>query len=140
MHLYIEIQASVPSRALTFYTTIFPSWSFRKDDTLPIEYYRGTFSPSSSHESAINILKRPAETPGSMQGTNAFVCSFPVDDEAAFDRLKEKTLELGGQVAMEKFPVPGRGWHGENPGFPFPVLEEAQQTIPGSEEYSLANI
>ncbi|KAK6516683.1 hypothetical protein TWF506_006576 [Arthrobotrys conoides] len=115
MHLYIEIQATIPSRAITFYTTIFPSWSFQKDDSLPIEYYRGTISPpsnSTSPTTAINILKRPAQTPDPMQGTNAFVCSFPVDDEPAFDDLQSKVLELGGQIAMEKFPVPGRGWHG----------------------------
>ncbi|KAF3077867.1 hypothetical protein TWF102_004483 [Orbilia oligospora] len=118
MHLYIEIQATIPSRAIAFYTTIFPSWSFQKDDSLPIEYYRGTFSSSSSSSSsspatAINILKRPVpQTPDPMQGTNAFVCSFPVEDETAFDIFQGKVLELGGQIAMEKFPVPGRGWHG----------------------------
>ncbi|KAK6536399.1 hypothetical protein TWF281_000637 [Arthrobotrys megalospora] len=112
MQLYIEIQADEPSRAVTFYTTIFPTWSFQKEESLPIEYYRGSFSPSPSGESAINILKRPAQTPGPMHGTNAFVCSFPVDDEEAFDALQKKVLELGGQIALEKFPVPGRGWHG----------------------------
>ncbi|KAK6363175.1 hypothetical protein TWF730_000620 [Orbilia blumenaviensis] len=114
MQLYIEIQADIPTRAVTFYTTLFPTWSFQKDPSLPIEYYRGTLSPASSSSpptSAINILKRPTNPPPPMHGTNAFVCSFPVDDEAALDNIENKVVELGGQVAMQKFEIPGRGWH-----------------------------
>ncbi|EPS39150.1 hypothetical protein H072_7044 [Dactylellina haptotyla CBS 200.50] len=111
MQIYVEIQADDCTRAIKFYTTIFPSWSFTPAEGLPIEYHRGTFSDS-AFEAAINILKRPAPTPAQGHGTNAFVCSFPVEDEKALDELEKKVLELGGQVAMAKFPIPERGWHG----------------------------
>ena len=41
--------------------------------------------------------------------TNAFVCSFEVDD---FDRKSAKILSLGGVVALQKFCVPGKCWQG----------------------------
>ncbi|KAF3911751.1 hypothetical protein AA313_de0205843 [Arthrobotrys entomopaga] len=113
MQLYIEIQADDCPRAVKFYTTLFPSWSFTKpDENLPIEYHRGTLTPSNT-QTAINILKRPVRAPEPAEhGTNAFVCSFPVEDEKALDELGGKVIEMGGKVAMEKFAVPGRGWHG----------------------------
>lgn len=110
MHVYIEIQADEPSRAVTFYTSVFPSWSFKKDEGLPIEYYRGSHTSSDgaqSNNTTVNILKRPAQVPPPECGTNAFTCSFPTDD---IDDVHKKVLELGGKVAMEKFQMPG-GWH-----------------------------
>ena len=38
-----------------------------------------------------------------------FVCSFEVED---FDETSAKILNLGGVVALEKFPVPGKCWQG----------------------------
>ncbi|KAK6544172.1 hypothetical protein TWF694_000879 [Orbilia ellipsospora] len=111
MQLYIEIQVEDCSRAINFYTTIFPSWSFTQDSNLPIEYHRGTISADNT-QTAINILKRPVQAPPPKHGTNAFVCSFPVEDEKALDELEAKVTELGGKIAMAKFPIPGRGWHG----------------------------
>ncbi|KAK6349977.1 hypothetical protein TWF696_006231 [Orbilia brochopaga] len=119
MQIYVEIQASDCLRAIDFYTSIFPNWSFSKtpEPGLPIAYHRGTISSTegdaaANTPAAINILQRPAPVPPAESGTNAFVCSFPVADEAAFDELEKKVLEMGGKVALPKFPVPERGWHG----------------------------
>ncbi|KAF3908456.1 hypothetical protein ABW21_db0202996 [Orbilia brochopaga] len=112
MQIYIEIQASDCLRAVNFYSSIFPTWQLSKtpEPGLPITYHRGTISSDST--TAINILQRPAPVPPAESGTNAFVCSFPVADEAALDELEKKVLEMGGKVALPKFPVPERGWHG----------------------------
>ncbi|KAK6509404.1 hypothetical protein TWF481_004151 [Arthrobotrys musiformis] len=110
MHVYIELQATLPSRAITFYTTLFPTWSFQEDPSLPIPYYRGSLPSSPSI--SINILQRAQDPPEPMQPTNAFVCSFPVNDEAAFEELEKKVLDMGGKIAMPRFQVPGRGVHG----------------------------
>jgi len=54
-------------------------------------------------------LPRPAPVPGGGAGTNAFVCSIQVEN---FDQTAKKILRLGGQVALEKFAVPGKCWQG----------------------------
>jgi hypothetical protein len=36
---YFEIQASNPEKAITFYQKVF-DWTFFKEESLPIEYYR----------------------------------------------------------------------------------------------------
>jgi predicted enzyme related to lactoylglutathione lyase len=101
---YFEIQAADPARAVAFYKSIF-SWEFKREELLPIEYYR-----MSGEEGIMGaILKRPAQTPPSEYGTNAYVCSVEVDN---FDRVSEKILAGGGEVALPKFPVPGRCWQG----------------------------
>ena len=66
----------------------------------------GTLKPAADQEA---LLKRPAERPPAQCGTNAFVCSFEVDD---FDRKSAKILSLGGVVALHKFCVPGKCWQG----------------------------
>lgn len=55
------------------------------------------------------LLERPAQTPPTHCGTNAFTCSFEVED---FDHIAEKILAQGGQIAMEKFAIPGQCWQG----------------------------
>ncbi|KAF3942038.1 hypothetical protein ABW19_dt0201186 [Dactylella cylindrospora] len=111
MQIYVEIQADDCPRAITFYTTLFPSWKFTRTESIPIEYYHGRTSDSDD-ALMISILKRPVKTPPKEHGTNAFVCSFPVDTLEEFDALEKKVLELGGQISLPKFPIPDRGWHG----------------------------
>jgi predicted enzyme related to lactoylglutathione lyase len=41
--------------------------------------------------------------------TNAYVCSMQVTD---FDGTAKAILKNGGQVALEKFAVPGTCWQG----------------------------
>src|ERR1043165_132940 len=93
---YFEIQADDPGRAVTFYRAVL-RWTFSKAEGLPIEYRRHeTEGPRGG------LLKRPAKTPPPEHGTNAFVCSMESSD---FDSASEKTLTLGGRVALPKFAV-----------------------------------
>jgi predicted enzyme related to lactoylglutathione lyase len=101
---YFEIQASEPQKAVSFYKNIF-GWNFEKEELVPIEYYRMT--DTSGIFGA--ILSRPAKTPPTECGTNAFTCSIEVE---SFDETAKKILENGGQIALPKFAVPGRCWQG----------------------------
>ncbi|MEB3794077.1 MULTISPECIES: VOC family protein [unclassified Acinetobacter] len=100
---YFEIQSSNPARDSQFYQAVF-GWQFKLDPNLPIEYYR-IETPSIMG----GLLKRPAQTPPMEYGTNAFTCSIHVEN---FDEVAEKILAQGGIVAMDKFAIPGRAWHG----------------------------
>jgi predicted enzyme related to lactoylglutathione lyase len=100
---YFEIQSSDPKREVEFYSSVF-GWKFTREPMVPVEYYR-------VETSGINggLLKRPAPTPPTGQGTNAFVCSVEVDD---FDSTAARILRHGGRVALPKFAVPGKCWQG----------------------------
>ncbi len=100
---YFEIQAKDVSKAISFYQKTF-GWEFVKQEGLPIEYYR-------INGGGINggILKRPVATPPLGGGTNAFTCSMQVEN---FDTVADTIMKNGGQVAMEKFGVPGKCWQG----------------------------
>lgn len=99
--VYFEIQADDVSRAVNFYKTIF-DWEIKKEERIPIEYWRINVSYGA-------ILQRPTATPPHQFGTNAFVCSFEVEN---FDETANKIMGLGGIVAMPKFAVPGVCWQG----------------------------
>jgi uncharacterized protein len=111
--VYVEVQADDLSRAAAFYREIF-GWVIEPaQQDLPVEYWRmhsadGPEVPD-RHRFAGGLLKRPAEPPAPGQGTNAFVCSFEVDD---FDATADRIAAQGGQVALPKFAVPGRCWQG----------------------------
>ncbi len=100
---YFEIQATNPNQLVKFYQAIF-DWKFELDGSLPIEYYRiqgaGPFG---------GLLQRPVATPPTHMGTNAYTCSVEVED---FDKTAKLVLDNGGQIAMEKFAVPGKCWQG----------------------------
>ncbi len=102
--IYFEIQAQDPAKAATFYKNVF-GWEFAKDNLIPIDYYRLTNATGITGA----ILKRPADTPPTHCGTNAFTCSIEVEN---FDETSQKILAGGGQIAMEKFAIPGRCWQG----------------------------
>jgi uncharacterized protein len=102
--IYFEIQADDVNRASGFYTAVF-GWRFSEVEGLSIPYWH--IETGSGSEGG--LLKRPAERPPAQCGTNAFVCSFEVDD---FDRKSTKILSLGGVVAVPKFCVPGKCWQG----------------------------
>lgn len=101
--MYFEIQAEEPERASKFYSKIF-GWKFIKEDGLAIDYWR-------IETEGINggLLKRPAELPPPRSGTNAYVCSIEVEN---FDKTANEILASDGQIALEKFAVPGRCWQG----------------------------
>ena len=100
---YFEIQADDPKRASHFYGDLF-GWKFTKAEGLPVEYWRIETDGIRG-----GLLKRPAKSPPSEYGTNAFVCSIEVTN---FDKTAEKVAALGGKVAMPKFAVPGVCWQG----------------------------
>ena len=100
---YFEIQSSNPAREAAFYQQVF-GWSFSKVEGLAIEYYQ--IETPSIHG---GLLARPASIPPTHSGTNAFTCSFEVDD---FDETAQKILSAGGQIAMDKFAIPNKCWQG----------------------------
>lgn len=102
-HIYFEIQADDPKRAVDFYSHIF-DWKFFEVPGLSIVYYRIETGGSRG-----GLLQRPAKTPPPQCGTNAFVCSVEVE---SFDATAKKVAEVGGIVAMPKFAVPNTCWQG----------------------------
>ena len=101
--VYFEIQSSNPARDINFYQSVF-GWEFSKVAGLPIEYYQIKTENMSG-----GLLKRPAEVPPTHCGTNAYTCSVLVEN---FDEVAQKILNAGGQIAMDKFAIPGRCWQG----------------------------
>ncbi len=102
-HIYFEIQADDPQRAINFYAKTF-GWKFTEIAGLPIAYW--TIETGGSRG---GLLKRPAKTPPPQCGTNAFVCSLEVED---YDATASTIEGLGGIVALPKFPVPKTCWQG----------------------------
>lgn len=102
-YIFFEIQADDVNRAVGFYKSVF-DWKFNKQPNLPIEYWDIDTGGSRG-----GLLQRPAKTPPPEHGTNAFVCSVEVEN---FDAIADKIMKGGGQVALDKFPVPGRCWQG----------------------------
>lgn len=102
-NIYFEIQATKPPRAISFYEKVF-GWSFNKLDNVPIDYWR-----IEGDELSGGLLQSPAPLPPLECGTNAFVCSFEVND---FDSVVKSIESEGGQVALPKFAVPGVCWQG----------------------------
>ena len=100
---YFEIQSSKPEREIKFYETVF-GWKFIKENFVPIEYYRIETNAISG-----GLLERPAQTPPSDCGTNAFVCSIMIEN---FDVTSELIIRSGGKIALPKFAIPGRCWQG----------------------------
>jgi predicted enzyme related to lactoylglutathione lyase len=100
---YFEIQADNPESTILFYAEIF-GWTFAKAEGLPIPYWRIETGGIRG-----GLLQRPAPTPPLGHGTNAYVCSMEVDN---FDSTAAEIMKRGGQVALEKFAVPGVCWQG----------------------------
>jgi len=100
---YFEIQSSSPKREIEFYKNIF-NWTFIRANNVPIEYYR-------IETNSINggLFARPAKTPPTEFGTNAFTCSIEVED---FEETAKKILDNGGKIAIPKFAIPTRCWQG----------------------------
>lgn len=101
--VFFEIQSSHPAREIRFYEAVF-GWNFTRDPDIPIEFYR-----IETPGIAGALLKRPAKIPPAEHGTNAFACSIQVEN---VDRTAATILEMGGQVALSKFAVPGKCWQG----------------------------
>ena len=102
-YIFFEIQADDLNRALKFYQTVF-EWKFNRNPGTPIEYWDIETGGNRG-----GLLQRPAKTPPPEHGTNAYVCSVQVEN---FDEIAARIMANGGQVALEKFPIPGRCWQG----------------------------
>lgn len=102
-HIYFEIQADRPLRAIDFYSKVF-GWKFSEVKGLPISYWRIETGGSRG-----GLLERLAKTPPPESGTNAFVCSLEVED---FEATAKTIGQLGGIVALPKFAVPNTCWQG----------------------------
>jgi predicted enzyme related to lactoylglutathione lyase len=102
-YLFFEIQADDVNRAVEFFRAVF-EWKFNSHPSLPIEYW-----DIETGGARRGLLQRPAKTPPPAHGTNAFICSVQVEN---FDEIAARIMANGGQVALEKFPVPGRCWQG----------------------------
>lgn len=100
---YFEIQCNDLKRAREFYGKVF-GWKFTLAEGLPIEYWR--IETNGPHG---GLLARPVKGTARNSGTNAFCCSMEV---SSFDKTAEIILKLGGEVAMEKFAIPGKCWQG----------------------------
>ncbi len=98
-----EIQASEPQKLVEFYSKLF-GWTFNLEMKEPVEYW-GIKTPGING----GLVTRPAKTPDHEQGTNAFTCSFEVDN---YDQAEKLILSMGGIVAMDKFAIPGKRWQG----------------------------
>ena len=102
-HIFFEIQADDVARAVSFYRSVF-DWKFSKNPGTPNEYFDIETGGSRG-----GLLQRPAKTPPPEHGTNAYVCSMEVEN---FDETASSIMSNGGQVALDKFPIPGRCWQG----------------------------
>ncbi len=102
-YIFFEIQADDVQRGIKFYQSAF-GWKFSQQMKEPIEYWQIETGGNRG-----GLLTRPAKTPPPEHGKNAFVCSVEVEN---FDAIAEKILASGGQVALEKFAVPGKCWQG----------------------------
>ena len=116
-NIFFEIQADDLDRAEKFYKTIF-GWKFTEVPGLPVEY-----RIIDNGGTGGGLLKRPAKTPPNECGTNAFTCSFEVED---FDKTAEAIEKLNGITALPKFAVPGKCWQGyflDNEGNVFGIFQ-----------------
>ena len=95
---YFEIQSSNPAREISFYQYVF-AWTFTEVKGLPIQYYQ--IETQGIHG---GLLEPPAATPPTHCGTNAFTCSFEVED---FDQPAALILRHGGQVVHGKICCTG---------------------------------
>jgi uncharacterized protein len=103
-HIYFEIQADDPRRAIHFYSKVF-GWKFSEELVgLPVPYWRIETGGSRG-----GLLERSAKKPLGQCGTNAFVCSLEVED---FDATAKTIQDVGGIVALPKFAVPKTRWQG----------------------------
>jgi predicted enzyme related to lactoylglutathione lyase len=102
-HVYFEIQADDPKPAIAFDSQAF-GWNFFEVKGLPVPCWRIETGGSRG-----GMLQRPAKTPPPQCGTNAFVCSFEVEN---FDGTAKTIQQLGGIVASPKFAVPKTCWQG----------------------------
>lgn len=102
---HFEIHADDPSRAISFYQTVF-GWEFNKWDG-PQDYWLIKTGDSDKPGIDGGLLKRMGPPPTDGQAVNAYVCTVI---SSALDEEIGKTMSNGGSIAVPKMAVPGVGW------------------------------
>jgi predicted enzyme related to lactoylglutathione lyase len=101
--VHFEIHAEDPERAIGFYSRLL-GWEFKKWDG-PMPYWLVSTGPKEQPGIDGGMMRRH----GTIDGTAviAYVCTVSIDD---IDASVAKAVELGGQIALAKMPIPGVGW------------------------------
>ena len=55
------------------------------------------------------LIQRRGQAPETGQPMNGFSCTMQVED---YDSTEKIILDLGGKVALPKYPLPGMAWQG----------------------------
>lgn len=106
--VHFEIQADNPTRASTFYSSVF-GWEIKQWGNQPY-WMITTGAPewgSNKPGGGINgaILPRKGKAPKG-EASNGYVCTIQVED---IDDILEKVKINGGQQTSEKTPIPAIG-------------------------------
>jgi predicted enzyme related to lactoylglutathione lyase len=103
--IHFEIHADQPERAVQFYTDVF-GWTFEKWGG-PMEYW--LITTGEDGEAGINggLMKRQGPGPVDGQAVNSYVCTVDVPE---LDTYMQRAREHGGEIVVDKMPIPGVGW------------------------------
>lgn len=119
--VHFEIHADDPLRAQAFYENVF-GWKVEKwspppgasADQAAAEYWlvmtgkQGSKLQGKENDGIDGaILRRQGQTPAHNNPVSAFVCTIEVD---AIDDTCSLVVQNGGNVVVDKVPVPGIGW------------------------------
>ena len=104
--VHFEIQAEDPQRAQRFYGALF-DWRFQGWEGGAMPYWTIQTGEGPGIDGGLlprmgGALDRSVNAP-----VIAWVCTVDVED---IDRYAAKALELGGETAVPKMPIPGIGW------------------------------
>ncbi len=98
-----EIHATRPAQLIDFYTELL-GWSFQKLEFM--DYWIITTGSAEEAGMGGGLLPRRGGPPLEMQSVNSFICTVEVE---GLDALVEKTLVLGGVIALPQMDIPGMG-------------------------------
>jgi len=101
---HFEIHAADPPALIKFYTELF-GWSFKQWGSAP--YWLIETGPEGQVGINGGLVPRRGPIPTDGAAVNSYVCTIQVD---AVDDSVARALSLGGNVAVQKTPIPGVGW------------------------------
>jgi len=107
--VHFEIPAEEPERAATFYRSLF-GWDIKKwgDASSGMEYWMVSTVPTDEQGKPT----RPGVNGGLMRRQHPQQPFANFISVESVDQFLAKAAELGGEVALNKMPVPGMGWFG----------------------------
>ncbi|WP_442599993.1 VOC family protein [Neobacillus sp. D3-1R] len=107
--IHFEIHVDDMERAKKFYGEVF-GWTFEDWSEYAGMPYFGAVT-GDANEPGINgaLMKRQSPPPQPNQPLNGYACTMGVED---YNSTEAKILDLGGQVAMPKYALPGMAWQG----------------------------